>query len=535
LLSGDGGTGRAIAADPSGDVFVAGQVDAALFVTKRAGADGAETWRTDLAGAPGVAVARALALRSGGAVVVAGRIFAVDTGQDFTVVALAGDGREQWRYALDGSATGTEDVDDAVAVAVDAAGDVIAAGVMSNTATGNDLVVVKLDGTTGMEAWRRVVDGANSRDDDASAVAVDATGDVVVVGSLRNPGAGRDFAVLHLDGATGTEQWRRVIDGLASEADVGMAVGLDAAADVLAAGRTRNGGDSVTVLKLSRATGGDFPCGTGTIDASEACDDANLLIGDGCRPDCTVEACGDGILDPQDGCDDGNAVGGDCCGAGCIPDADGTGCDDQNACTNGETCVTGACEGGVATECTPLNDCTDARCDSATGLCLDTPKPDGRLCNDGDACTVVDECTAGACQSGNPLLCDDYDPCTVDSCDPSSGCVFDPYTSFEAVTCAFDPTRVATFCFAGVPRAIERRMARAETAVQRAAESEKTGRTRTLLKRAARLAEQARRRAVKQALKQTVSPACGAALDDVLGDVAARAETLRDELAASGS
>lgn len=38
----------------------------------------------------------------------------------------------------------------------------------------------------------------------------------------------------------------------------------------------------------------DRTCGDGIVDASEQCDDGNLLPGDGCEPTCTVEACAGG-------------------------------------------------------------------------------------------------------------------------------------------------------------------------------------------------------------------------------------------------
>ncbi len=58
-------------------------------------------------------------------------------------------------------------------------------------------------------------------------------------------------------------------------------------------------------------------CGNGVADHGEACDDGNALVGDGCRPNCTVERCGDGIVDPGEACDDGNTADGDGCAADC--------------------------------------------------------------------------------------------------------------------------------------------------------------------------------------------------------------------------
>ncbi|MBX3245680.1 MAG: putative metal-binding motif-containing protein [Myxococcales bacterium] len=43
-------------------------------------------------------------------------------------------------------------------------------------------------------------------------------------------------------------------------------------------------------------------------------------------------------------------------------------------------------------------------------------------CDDGDVCNGVERCDAGRCVAGAPLVCDDGDNCTVDSCDPEVGC-----------------------------------------------------------------------------------------------------------------
>jgi len=47
---------------------------------------------------------------------------------------------------------------------------------------------------------------------------------------------------------------------------------------------------------------------------------------------------------------------------------------------------------------------------------------DDAECSDGDVCTGLETCTGGACLAGPPLDCDDGDPCTVDTCDPLTGC-----------------------------------------------------------------------------------------------------------------
>ena len=62
-------------------------------------------------------------------------------------------------------------------------------------------------------------------------------------------------------------------------------------------------------------------CGNGTLEGAEACDDGNLVDGDGCSAACLVEPCGNGVLDPTEDCDDGNHASGDGCSAACTFEA----------------------------------------------------------------------------------------------------------------------------------------------------------------------------------------------------------------------
>jgi len=60
-------------------------------------------------------------------------------------------------------------------------------------------------------------------------------------------------------------------------------------------------------------------CGNGIIEAGEACDDGNLVNGDGCENNCTLTGaiCGNGIIEAGEACDDGNLVNGDGCENNC--------------------------------------------------------------------------------------------------------------------------------------------------------------------------------------------------------------------------
>jgi cysteine-rich repeat protein len=533
-LTGAPGTGRALVV-AGGDVVAAGDVAGHIVVTKLAATDGSTAWRTDVAGDPVAAdLGRAVAV-GGGHVVVAGRMVTTAGGQDFAVVALdAATGAEAWRYVVDGSATGAADLDDAFGVAVDAAGEVIAVGRVSDAVSDADLVVAKLAGASGAELWRTTVKGGNNNDDDAQAVALDAAGDALVVGSVRNAGRGRDLFLGKFAGATGSEQWRLEVNGTESAGDFGSAVAVNAAGDAIATGRLRNGaaGDGFTVVKRTGENGGDFPCANGEQDAGEACDDGNVVAGDGCRADCTIEVCGDGIRDPNEQCDDGNLLEGDCCSATCTTDADGSTCDDGNACTLNDACTGGACVPADVVACVPASPCHDAACDPADGSCSSTPKPNGALCDDGNACTTPDRCLDTVCTGGSARRCDDGDVCTLDRCDASVGCVWDPRSGFDGVTCVLARQEIRISCGPDVPRPIQATLDRIGRLLARGATAQRPGRARSALARAVKTMKRGLRLTDKQRRQNRVTFACAAGITGTLNDLVSSATGLRDKLAA---
>jgi len=97
-------------------------------------------------------------------------------------------------------------------------------------------------------------------------------------------------------------------------------------------------------------------------------------------------------------------------------------CEDGDKCTVGDKCMQGVCEAGVAANCNDGNKCTDDSCMPDEGCLHDE---NTAPCNDGDLCTMQDQCEAGICAPGDPLQCDDGNVCTDDSCDPDAGCTFE--------------------------------------------------------------------------------------------------------------
>ena len=81
------------------------------------------------------------------------------------------------------------------------------------------------------------------------------------------------------------------------------------------------------------------------------------------------------------------------------------------------------CNGKVDDDvCNDDEPCTVDSCDKEEMTCASVPVIDKTPCDDGSLCTSKDACQAGTCLGTEPLECDDGNECTADGCDPKSGC-----------------------------------------------------------------------------------------------------------------
>lgn len=123
---------------------------------------------------------------------------------------------------------------------------------------------------------------------------------------------------------------------------------------------------------------------------------------------------------------------------------DNKNCDDNNACTKFETCSAGKCS-GQPVACNDNNACTSDACTPTVGCVY---LPTAATCTDGNACTLQDACLQGKCL-GSPMaasVCDDGNPCTADSCDTIAGCTSKP----NSAPCSDgDPCTKGDTCNAG--------------------------------------------------------------------------------------
>ena len=158
------------------------------------------------------------------------------------------------------------------------------------------------------------------------------------------------------------------------------------------------------------------------VNNNELCDDNDACtVGDVCQEG----ACSSGVEALP--CDDENECTSDVCNAetGCINEPAPGSCNDKNACTVGDSCLNGVCQTGAqALDCDDADVCTDDSCAPAKGCqhVFNTAP-----CSDGNECTDNDTCALGQCE-GDVLVCKDDNECTNDSCNPfiQGGCVYTP-------------------------------------------------------------------------------------------------------------
>ena len=178
----------------------------------------------------------------------------------------------------------------------------------------------------------------------------------------------------------------------------------EAAVETLCDGTDNDCDGAVDEDVFCAAAGGcDAFCASGGCQCSTGCESCD----GGCRPT-------DSFLSDPAHC-------GGCGGACDLPHTE------QHACVGGE-CAVAACEVGFedvdeaafnGCECGVLGEECNGVDDDCDGLV------DEQTCDDGDACTV-DACepSTGCVHTSIASDCTDADPCTEDLCDPAVGCVF---------------------------------------------------------------------------------------------------------------
>ena len=272
----DGGAARLddraldVAVGPDGDPVVTGLVQnangtASLLTAKYAAADGSPVWVVLTTGLVNDASGDGwLGIDGDGDVLVAGKAWHSSTSYDVLCAKLAAaDGQQLWRVDW---TNGTR-ADDPGAMLVDAAGDVIVAGV-----TGGDYLTVKLSGANGSRTWMSTYNGPPGWYDLANGLAFGAGGEILVTGFSDGTGTGWDIATLGYDPGTGAQRWVRRYDGPAHLTDEARSLVLAPGGTLYVTGYVYGDVSGMDQVVLAYAhpdltDAGDLPAAPGTLAA----------------------------------------------------------------------------------------------------------------------------------------------------------------------------------------------------------------------------------------------------------------------------
>jgi hypothetical protein len=187
----------------------------------------------------------------------------------------------------------------------------------------------------------------------------------------------------------------------------------------------------------------------------------------------------------------------------------GSPCDDGNACTQVDRCQSGSCLGADPVECVAVDVChLPGTCNPQTGDCSDPPGPNGTACDDGNACTVLDECTAGVC-SGS-------------------------LTEFAAVQCEMGLLQPAELCAPEetpkkLSRFIDKKLKRAAKVLakaQQASEADKNGRMQKQLDRFAKHIAAIEQK-IAEFVEEGLPAVCATRFDGIAAELTAFVEAMR--------
>ncbi|MEO5804713.1 MAG: SBBP repeat-containing protein, partial [Verrucomicrobiota bacterium] len=243
---------EAVAVDGSGNVFVTGwstgigsSFDYATIAYSGAGVS---LW-TNRYNGPGNSddIAYAVAVDGSGNVFVTGFSIGFASFADYATIKYSGAGVALWTNRYNGPATGNS-YDQAKAVAVDNNGNVFVTGYSTGIGSSDDYATIKISGA-GMTLWTNRYNGPGNSTDQAKAVAVDGSGNVVVTGRSYDTNGYYDYAAIAYSGA-GVALWTNLYNGPGNSDDYAQAVAVDGSGNVVVTGQSTGIGSSYDFATL---------------------------------------------------------------------------------------------------------------------------------------------------------------------------------------------------------------------------------------------------------------------------------------------
>jgi outer membrane protein assembly factor BamB len=249
---------RTMAVDAAGNLVVTGNALNAAGVShwktvKFNGATGATIWEAVFdSGTGGPDQAWAVAVDGSGNAIVTGYAWNGLTSDIKAIKYAAATGATLWARAIPGLPGGNAF---GIALAVDASGNAIIGGSVYN-GTNDDMITVKLDSATGTPVWQKTFTGTANKNEYVFALALDSSGNVIVTGESQNNLGNYDWLTIKYDATSGTLLWQATYAGSGAADDVPYSIAVDSAGNAVVVGSTNNGANlDMKIIKYSGSNG----------------------------------------------------------------------------------------------------------------------------------------------------------------------------------------------------------------------------------------------------------------------------------------
>ena len=144
---------------------------------------------------------------------------------------------------------------EAYAVAVDGSNNVIVTGYSYGSGSSDDYAIIKYS-SAGVPLWTNLYNGPGNGGDFAYAVAVDTSNNVIVTGYSDGGGYNHDYATIKYS-SEGVPLWTNRYNGLGNSDDYAQAVAVDGNGDVIVTGYSTGSGDDLDYATIKYSGAGE--------------------------------------------------------------------------------------------------------------------------------------------------------------------------------------------------------------------------------------------------------------------------------------